>query len=386
MLVTQIYELMNSVHHELTGETGVVLEDLSNVIALGDTFLNAQGLDNYVRTLNDQIGKMVFKDRIYEGRAPSVLMDGWEYGSIMEKISAEIPDATENESWELQDGVSYDPNIFTAPKVSVKCWNKRVTFEVPISITENQVKSSFNSTTQLNAFITMIYNAIKNSMTMKLDSLIMRTINNLIAETIYDDYVGADVTLASHIKAVNLLYLYNTKFTPTTTLTADLALTNPDFIKFASLTMANYMDRLNVMSKLFNIGGKDRFTSKSGLHVVMLSEFMNSANSYLQSDTFNEKYTALPNAETVAFWQGSGTDFEFGATSKIHVKTSGGHTVEISGVLCTMFDRDSLGVTNMDQRVKNDYNAKGEFWNEWHKYDAGYFNDSDENMVVFFIA
>lgn len=384
MLVTQVYELMNTVHEELTGETGVVLEDLSNVIDLGDTFLNAQGLDNYVRTLNDVIGRMVFKDKIYEGRAPSVMMDGWEYGSIMEKISADLPDATENESWELHDGASYDPNIFTAPKVSVKCWNKRITFEIPMSITEKQVKSSFNSTTQLNAFITMIYNAITNSMTMKLDSLIMRTINNLIAETVYADYAGADLTLASHIKAVNLLYLYNTKFTKT--LTAELALTDPDFIKFASLEMGNYIDRMRVMSTLFNIGGKERFTGEKDLHVVMLSEFKNSADSYLQSDTFNDKYTALPNAEKVAFWQGSGTDYAFGSTSKIHVTTSGGNTVEMTGVLCTMFDRDSLGVTNIDQRVKNQYNAKGEFWNEWHKYDAGYFNDSNENMVVFFVA
>jgi hypothetical protein len=384
MLVTQVYEIMNTVHEELTGETAVVLEDLTNVIDLGDTFLNAQGLDNYVRTLNDVIGRMVFKDRIYEGRAPSVMMDGWEYGSIMEKISADLPDATENESWELEDGASYDPNIFTAPTVSVKCWNKRITFEIPMSITEKQVKSSFNSATQLNAFITMIYNAISNSMTMKFDSLIMRTINNMIAETFNDDYGATDETVSSHIKTVNLLYLYNEKFTKT--LSAAASITDPDFIKFASLTMANYIDRLNVMSTLFNMGGKERFTSDSDLHVIMLSEFKNAANTYLQSDTFNEKYTALPNAEKVAYWQGSGLDYGFASTSKIHVKTSAGNTVELSGVLCTMFDNEALGVTNMNQRVKNQYNAKGEFWNEWHKYDAGYFNDSNENMVVFFVA
>ena len=184
MKMTQVYSLMNTMATELLGESVVVEEDLQNVVALGDTFANVIGFDNYVRTLNDKVGRMVFNDRVYKGRVPSVLMDGWEYGSILEKISPELPDATENESWELTPGASYDPNIFYKPSVTVKCWNERVTFEIPVSITERQVKSSFQSPAQLNAFISMIYNAIQNAMTLRLDALVMRTINNLIAETV----------------------------------------------------------------------------------------------------------------------------------------------------------------------------------------------------------
>lgn len=386
MQVNQIYEILNTIAGELLGETAVVEEDLSNVVSLGDTFANVAGFDNYVRALNDQVGRMVFKDRVYNGRVPSVLMDGWEFGSILEKISPDLPTATENESWELTDGTSYDPNVFYKPSVTVKCWNKRVTFEIPVSITEKQVKSSFTSATQMNAFISMIYNAVQNAMTIRIDSLIMRTINNLIGETIYADYAADDITADSHIKAVNLLYLYNTNVNEGTDITAAEAMTDPEFIRFASLTMANYMDRLKVMSTLFNIGGKERFTPETDLHVVMLSEFKNAASVYLQSDTFNDDYTALPNAETVPYWQGSGTDYGFASTSKIDVVTSGAHDVTVTGVLGVMFDRDALGVTCVDPRVTTQYNAKAEFWNEWHKYDAGYFNDANENMVVFFAA
>ena len=386
MQVNQIYSIINTIAGELLGETAVVNEDLSNVVSLGESFVNVAGLDNYVRSLNDHVGRMVFNDRVYSGRVPSVLMDGWEYGSILEKISPELPDATENESWELTNGTSYDPNVFYKPSVNVKCWNQRVTFEIPVSITERQVKSSFTSPTQLNAFISMIYNAIQNAMTIRLDALIMRTINNLIGETLYADYGSADISLSSHIKAVNLLYLYNTNVNSGTDITAADAMTDPEFIRFAALTMSNYMDRMKVMSTLFNIGGKERFTPEDKLHVVMLSEFKNAANVYLQSDTFNESYTALPNAETVPYWQGSGTDYGFASTSKVYVTTSGSHNVTITGLLGVMFDRESLGVSNMNPRVTTQYNAKAEFWNEWHKYDAGYFNDTNENMVIFFAA
>lgn len=388
MLVTQVYEILNTITNEILGESVVVAEDLSNVIDIGRAFENLEnGLDNYVRRLQDHIGRMVFVDRVYAGRAPRVLMDGWEYGSILEKVRAALPEATENESWELQDGASYDPNIFTAPSISVKFFNKRITFEIPISITERQVKSSFSNATQLNAFYSMIQTAIENSMTVKLDSLIMRTINAAIAETIYSDYPsGSGYNAASGIRAVNLLYLYNQTLAETDRITAAEAVYNKDFIRFAAYQIALYSDRLEVISTLFNTGETEKFTPKDRQHIVMLSEFKRAADVYLQSDTFHEQFTRFPESESVTYWQGSGTGYDFSSTSKIDVTTPSGHAVQLSGILGVIFDRDTLGVANLDRRVTTNYNPKAEFWNEWHKADAGYFLDLDENCVVFFVA
>lgn len=385
MEVKQIYSLMNTVTSEVLGVTEVVNEDLSNIVDVGTQIFNANAVDNYVRSLVNHIGRVIFVNRPYAGTAPSVLMDGWEFGSVLEKITADLPAATENESWNLQDGASYDPNIFYKPSVSAKFFNKRVTFEVPMSFTEKQVKESFSNVTQLNGFLSMLYNAVDKSMTIKLDGLIMRTINNMIAETVHSEFDDGNYGGDSGVRAVNLLHLYNTRF-PDAVLTAENAITNPEFIRFATFTMGNYIDRLSRISSLFNVGGKDRFTPPDLLHVVMLSEFRNAADVYLQSDTFHDRYTALPNADVVPYWQGSGVDYAFGATSEIDVTTASGNTVAMSGILAVMFDRDALGVTNMDRRVTTNYNPKGEFYNNWYKMDAGYFNDLNENFVVFFIA
>ena len=384
MEVKQIYEIMNSVTNELLGESVVVAEDLSNIVELGHQFEDVVGLDNYVKKLPDHIGRVVFVDRKYEGRAPQILMDGWEYGSIMEKIATRIPDAVENEDWELTDGTSYDPNVFHAPDVYGEFWNKRVTFEIDMSITRKQVKSSFDNVTQLNSFLSMILNAIETSLTVKLDALIMRTINNMIGETLYSEFPSGTYSNTSGVKAVNLLYLYNQKFS--TSLTADKALVTPEFIRFAAFTMANYMDRIKVLSNLFNIGGESRFTPASKLHIAMLSEFKNAADIYLQSDTFHETYTALPNADSVAFWQGCGTDYGFSSTSAVKIKTVSGHDIDASGVLGVMFDRDALGVSNLDREVRTHYNTKADFWNYFYNAFAGYFNDTNENFVVFYVA
>lgn len=356
MQINQVYEILNTITGEILGDSVVVNEDLSNVVDIGRAFENLEnGLDNYVRRLQDHIGRMVMVDRVYNGRAPRVLMDGWEYGSIMEKVRADLPEATENESWALESGTSYDPNIFTAPSVSVTFYNKRVTFEIPISITEMQVKSSFSNATQLNAFYSMIQTAIQNSLTVKLDSLIMRTINSMIGESIADAYPGGTYTGAGNTRAVNLLYAYNQTLAEADRITAADAIHDPAFIRYATYVMSLYVDRLGVMSDLFNIGGTSKFTPRDRLHFVLLSEFKRAADVYLQSDTFNDEYTRLPDAEAVTYWQGSGTDYAFTSTGTINVKTPSGKTVNASGILGVMFDRDALGVSNLDRRVTTNY-------------------------------
>lgn len=383
MDVGQIFNLVNGITGEITGKTDLVKEDLSNIVDVGKELFTASDVDNYVKSLVTRIGKTIFVNRKYNGKVPSVVMDSWEFGSVLQKISADLPQATENESWELVDGTSYDPNVFYKPTVSAKFFNSKVTFEVPLSFTEKQVKESFNSASELNAFISMLYNAVEKSMTVKIDSLVMRTINNMIAHTFDGDATG--------VRAVNLLKAYNTAMglSSTNVLTADKAITNKDFLRFASMQIALYADRLGTMSTLFNAGGKERFTPKDMLHIVLLSDFAEGAKIYLESDTFNKELVKLPTAETVPYWQGSGKSYSFADVSKINVQIAKGSTkkdVTLSGILGVMFDRDALGVCNLDRRVTTNYNPKAEFFNNWYKFDAGYFNDLNENFVLFYVA
>ena len=384
MEIKQVADFVNGATSESIGESAVLNEDLSNVVDVGNSIFNASAFDAFVKSLVNHIGRVVFVNRPYRGSAPSVLMDAWEYGSVVEKIASEMPDATENESWELEDGTSYDPNVFHQPRAEAKFFNKMTTFEIERSITERQVKQSFSSATQLNAFVSMLFNEVEKSLTVKNDALVMRTINNMIVETMYDAFNGGAITGAGSPKAVNLLSRYNTQYGKS--LTADQAVLDPEFIRYAAYTMGLYVDRLTRMSTLFNVGGKARFTPKDMQHIVMLSEFRTAADVFLQSTTFHDEYTKLVNAETVPFWQGSGTDYAFSNTGKIDAVSAAGHTQTVTGVLGCIWDRDALGVMNFNSRVTTQYNAKAEFTNYFYKRDARYFNDLNENFVVFFVA
>lgn len=394
MKVTQLYTLINSVTKEVLGESAVVNEDLSNVVDIGKQVIDQQnGLDNYVRKLVNHIGKVIFVNRAYAGGVPSVIMDAWEFGSILEKISTAMPEAQENESWNLQDGQEYKQDVFHQPKVEAKFFNSKVTFEIPMSFTEIQVKESFSSAEQLNGFISMITTSIENSMTVKLDALIMRAINNMIAETLAASIgtgtAGAKVLdfTKTGVKAVNLLAGFNAQTGKT--LTTAKALSDPDFIKYATYQISLVSDRMTKVSSLFNVDGKQRFTPADMRRVVLLSDFSKASVTYLQSDINNPEMVALPSHDSVPYWQGSGTDYALSSTGKIDVKTASGETVsvpETAAIIGVVFDRDAVGVANLDRRVTTNYNAKAEFYNNYYKMDAGYYNDLAENFVVFFVG
>ena len=379
MKVTQLKDIVITVTSEVLGKEDVVSEDLSNLVDVGNEIINTDNVDNYVKKLIDRIGKVIFVNRLYAGGVPSVLMDSWEFGSIVEKISADMPDADENDSWKLENGQEYSQDTFYQPKVSAKFFNSKVTFDVKLSFTTQQVKESFSSVNELNAFLSMLETGVKNSMTVKLDGLIMRTINNMTAQTLYKGQA---------MQKVNLLTAYNTATGQT--LKANKALLDKDFLKFASLVIKKYQSRITKMSNLFNQGQKARFTNINDLHTVLLSDFADSAEVYLMSDTYHNDTVSLPQHETVPYWQGSGKTYSFADVSSIKVKINDGtktaKDVSQTGIVGVMFDTNALGVSNLNQRTTTAYNARAEFYTNFYKMDAGYFNDLNENFVVFYVA
>ena len=378
MKVTQIKDLVNNSLKEVNGSSTLLKEDLSNVVDIGKELLNNDDVDNFVKKLVDRVGKTVFNNRVYQGSAPSVLMDAWEYGSVVEKIDSDLPKVEENDSWKLEDGKSYDQDIFYQPKVSAKFFNSKVTFDIPMSFTKMQVESAFSSPTELNSFISMLMVKTQNAMTVNLDGLIMKTINNFTANVI---------NAKKGMQVVNLLDLYNK--TAQTKVTVENALTSPDFIKFANLTINTYRDRLTKMSTLFNEAGLNKFTPVDNQHLVILSDLASASKVYLESDTYNQDNVKISNYDTVPYWQGSGTTYGFKDTSKIDIAIKDGtQTKEViqSGILGVLFDTSALGVSCQNPRTTTAVNARAEFYTNFNKYDAMYYNDLNENFVVFMIA
>ena len=387
MTVKQVAEIVNDSFKQATGQEGIVTEDLqtAGVVDTGSQVLSsATAKDNFVNALVDRIGRTWIRQRDYDSELPNVLWDKVEYGSVIQVIKYNMPDAQDTEDWQLVDGQVYEQNRFYAPSVEVKYYNDKITFTIPYSVTDLQLKEAFVDGSTLASFVSGLYLYVKNAMTKRVEILVKDTLANLIAETIYADYQGATLSASSHVKAVNLLYLYNDTFN--TSLTAEDAIKTPDFIRFACYILKLYNERLSAMSVLYNIQGRTTWTPKSERELAILADFKTAADVYLQSTTFHDELTALPTAQSVTYWQGTGTSFDFADVSKINITTSEGHSVEAGGIIAVLYDKWACGVCNYDHRVRTHRVEVAEFTNFWDKQDMHMFNDFGENCVVFFVA
>ena len=384
MKVKQIATILNTViNPEQIGETAVVNEDLSNIVDVGKALTAAgtfgENFDNFTKALIDQVGKVVFVDRVYTAQGPNLLRDSWEYGSVLQKVRCDLPDADDNKTWSLADlanGSTVDPFVITKPTVKAKYFNSKTTFEVPITLAEEQVKEAFKSPSDMNRFMSMIENRVLMKRALCTEAMSKRTLNNLIAQKIH-----------AKSNVVNLLKDYNTAYTKT--LTAATCLSDPDFLKYCAKTIMMYKKYIAEASMLYNNDGYVTFTPEDRLEFTVLSEFSKDLQVYMYADTYNKEFVQLDGYSEVAYWQGSGTNNAFNEISKIDVKalTADGteFTVSQTGVVAVMYDRDAAAICNENARVTSIYNPKAEYWNYFYKYDCAYMNDTAENCIVFII-
>lgn len=388
MKVTQIYTILNDIMVEVTGgqidpedapASPIVQEDLSNIVDIGTQVFSNNWRDKYVAAMINRIGREVFVDRTYEGYAPSVLRDAWEYGSIMSKTRCKIFDAKANPSWNLTAGQTVNQFEFTPPDVIQKFYNTKTAWQIDCSFTEVQLRQSFTSAEAMNRFYSMIENRIAQSMTIYIDSLVMRTINNFIAEKLY----------ASN-GIVDVLSIYNAQIE--TPITAADAVHNKEFFRFLAYTIKLYVERFRAPSRNFNIADDDdgnvTFTSREFAHLVLHSDIAAGMEVYLQSDTYHDDLVRIGDYEKVPFWQSQGDGYQLATTSRIDCKLASDntHTVNRNYIIGVLFDRDALGVLNENRRTTSAYNANGEYWTNFYKVDTSYFNDLAENGIVFVLG
>ena len=394
MEVSQIYEVVNDITKEAIGESAVLEEDLSNVVDYGHAVFDNMSMDNFCKKLIDRIGKVVFDTRKYTGFMLPLYRESWEYGSVKQLIyTTALPEAEENESWKLTPGASYDPNVFTGSPVAAKFYDKKTTLEVPLSLADIQVRSAFANRDQLNSFMSMLQTNVSNSLEVKQEALAQRTVNALIAHTLYNEFpsvTGDNYGSSTGVKAINLLKLYNTQFGQS--LTFAQAMFDADFMRYSSLVIKNHISYVKSMSTLFNIGGVPTFTNGDMLHLLLFSDFKNAVETYLESDTFHNEFVAMPKSSSVPYFQGTGTTFANTSTTKIHVDILDPADditkceIEASHILGVMFDHYAAGIACENKRTTSNYNGKAEFTNYWYKVDANFWNNLNSNCIVFFAA
>ena len=374
--VEQIYTLVNETAKESMGEKAIAVKDVSSLIALGDSVLSSESdTENFLNTLVDRIARTVFSVRRYETDTEGMVRHPFEFGCIVQKIYVDMPEAKQNNSWEIgKEG--YTP-VFAPvikPTAKQKLFKGITTWEVDVTIPDYMLRTAFLNETSMATFIDAIFTAMDNMITLALE-------NN--ANLTRASFIARKLKGGKPCGAINLLHEYNTL--TSASLTVESAMMNAEFLAWASRAINLWVRRMTKMSVLFNEEGYKRHTPKDKIVVNLLQDFTSACDTFLGANTFHDELVKLPMYDSVAYWQGAGESFDFDDTSAIKVKIDESNTIEKKGVIGVVYDYEAMGVTLNERRSTSERNNHDEYTNYYNKANIGYFNDMSENGIVFYL-
>ena len=397
MKVNQISGMLNDVFGQVIGEENMFAEDLSNIVSSGTiiqagvTTWTKDEFDNYCGKIIDKVGRTVFWDRVYTADDLGIWRDSFEYGSVLEKIRCDVGKYSDNCEWDLTSDtdsngeLDYNENIadhiaelfkFYPAKVQSKYFNKKTTFKAAISITRKQLREAFKSASEMGRFISMIENRLRTKLEISKNQLQKMTIANAMGEHLYNEK-----------QVVDLKQLYVDEVDSTATgMTFKQALGNGRAARFIGQKMAWFREMMKDPSTLYSATGEFfNHTPIEYSRLIVLADLDSALRFNVYGDTYNEEYVKLNNYKTVPFWQNAGKDAvdSLDFRSGLNIKTTNNHSVSRNNIVGVLFDRDGIMICNEEPDVRSQYNADGNFTNYLYCADCSYYNDFDENCIVF---
>lgn len=379
--VNQIYPIVNSIYKQMTGEIDIQAVDTASLVSMGDALNDMGKLDLYLRTLCRRIGYTIDGYRDYKSQYNDLHRSQLEWGAYVQKLDAEMPDAVDDKTYDIgyMDGQSVDQYIISNPKARQKIFEKEAPYSFFITMSTKMLKEAFLNAGAMQRFISMVFGKVQNKIAVVMEDLGRLCVANFIL----------NVSDGQHY---HLVSMYNAVHAADQVTTAT-AMQNPNFLRYAVGVMNMLSDDLTGMSVLYNSNNRKKFTPKDKQHFYVLSEFMSRLETVVEYAAFNkDSVTAHPNIR-VPYWQANAprNDPDGSATRmKImgSVKDNKGVHVEktLENVIGIIFDWDAMGTFRQEEDVlTTPVNARARYYNTfWHEGQL-WFNDTDENAVVFFL-
>lgn len=371
MAAKQIYDIVNSVNKQTMGLTDLTVVDEQGLISLGQTVLTTNGLaDTWLNSLAQRIGRTIISFREYKSKYSDMVLDSLQWGNIVQKIKVSMPEATEDESYNLVDGQSVDMYKVANPKVKQAFFTSETPYQFFVTVKRTQLQEAFTSETSMNGFISAIYGEVQNAIEVSLESLARNCINNFIAEC------------RGTKRVINLLALYNDETGKS--LTVKSCKHDKEFLAFCVSRIKLYSKYMENMSTLYNDGTQTRHTPKALQHLRVLEDFESRLETVVQYQAFKDGYVKLENYHTTSFWQSAKSP------SHINVKKASDGTSVIfdpQEIVAILYDRDALGLYKKDSwNSTTPFNSAGGYYNTYYHHKELYFNDLSENFIVFLLA
>ena len=367
MNAIQIYELVNAVNKQAFGQTALTVADTTGLISLGNTVLSSSSnTEAFINTLAQRIGKTILRHRSYRNKLGDMVINDFQYGAILQKIKVEMPEAEEDEMYDLTDGASVDHYKVAKPDVRQKLFVTRTPYQFHITIQRSTLKEAFISAEAMASFVGVVMGEVQNAIECSLENLSRCTLATGIAEA---NGTSREIALVSN---------YNSD--TGSSLTAVTALYDEKFLAYCVARLNTMRDNFADMSTMWNDGTVKSFTPDADVRLRIISPFIRRMETVVQYKAFHEDLVKANGIVTsLNFWQAEQSPFD------VNIKRpSDSVATTVNNVVAIMHDRDAMGVYKKDEEVATTpVNAAGLYYNTyWHERQLR-FIDKSENLVTF---
>lgn len=385
LTANQIYSIVNEVASQAMGSSSIEVVDNAGLIALGNTVLGSDATkNNFINALTDRIGRTIVSFRAYHSHFPDFERDSIEWGNILQKLKIGMPDAEEDQSFNLTDGNSVDQYKINKAKVNQLLFTTETPWQTHITVHLDELEKAFIDSSAMGVFISGMFGEVQNRIELAMENLSMDCVNNYMAELI-----KRKTTKASRV--INLVSEYKDMTGVDHTTNPISALDDEEFLKYVVRRINSISSTMEYMTNgLYNdvVGDENtipysRHTPKSEQKLMLFIEMVNSLKTNINSKAFNMEQVAIDIPfTTVPFWQSIETP------AGINIKpASGGTAISETLIMGIMYDREAMGTYKKKYNsITSPINAAGQYYNVFYHMITMYFNDLSENAVVFLLA
>lgn len=388
---TDVSNFLKAAYKLSTGTYDATTFNLSQIVDKGSADLD-NWRDMFTGKLMGLLAKNWYTFTSYrEQYDDKFYIDSREFGAVLQAISIDAPDVKSNSAFTSLVSGTTTLGTYTLylPVVDTKYYVKQSSWAVPLSISGSQMKTAFEDESSMSEFVSMCFLAVDNAIIQYLENMNMLNRNNFIGEkneannAIYNlgSSFLSDVP-SSELQEKIATWAETASTGDTLTINRNELITNKEFLRYATRKMRTLKGFMKRQTKLFNTGSKVRFTPDDRLVIQLHQDFVNNAESILQSDTFHEEMVAPEYTQVVPFWQRCNA-LDFNTTAQIQYVNSSNSTKQMYGVIGFMCDKWAIMHTIVSERVGVQRFDIEDVTHYEHQFCDKYANDLSQNAIVF---
>lgn len=392
MSFVQVATVMNSIHAQATGTTGIAATDTKSFVAQAQAVLKT-GYDPVCNAISQVLSRTIFSIRPYSAKFRGLMVDAVRWGNHVRKISWGDKPIQEDDRIKIQDGVDAPQQIPNVPKVLQTNFYGEEVFQDSYTLFKDQLDVAFSGPDEFARFVSGTIQNVTDKLEQARENMSRALVANYIAAKVH--LVNASSEGAESV--VHLLSEYNTLTGMSLTATTVYQPANfKPFMEWVYSRIAQVSAMLTERSALHhmnitNLGGVDktimRHTPVENQRVYLYAPARFQTEARVLADVYHDNYLRFADNETVNFWQSIKTPSQVQVLPNwLNADGTVGEATEaetVSNIFGIITDEETMAWTPVNQwQAPAPFNARHGFTTVYIHETQRHWTDMTENGVV----